>query len=114
MVSFVILIGTLRVNVLFVLLFFGLVMLFLLRLPKPISHTFSSCCRSEVDLDLLDWSVDGKSFRKFTSYSTPAVANTSLHRYLAILEVCETVQIPCPLPVFDLSSKIFPGKNKGV
>lgn len=33
-------------------------------------------------------------------------------RYLAILEVCECVQLPCPLPVFDLSGKIFPQKKK--
>lgn len=36
----------------------------------------------------------------------------TLYRYLAILEVCEAVQIPCPLPVFDLSSKIFPPKKE--
>lgn len=35
-----------------------------------------------------------------------------LLRYLAILEVCECVQLPCPLPVFDLSGKIFPQKKK--
>jgi hypothetical protein len=32
--------------------------------------------------------------------------------YLAILTACEAVGIPCPLPVLDLSSKVFPTKNK--
>ena len=31
---------------------------------------------------------------------------------LAFLEVCEAVGIPNPLPVFDLSSKVFPQKPK--
>ena len=31
--------------------------------------------------------------------------------YLAILTACEAVGIPCPLPVFDLSSKVFPKKS---
>ncbi|KAJ9630784.1 hypothetical protein H2203_001309 [Taxawa tesnikishii (nom. ined.)] len=35
--------------------------------------------------------------------------------YLAILTACEAVGIPCPLPVLDLSSKVFPKKSdKGV
>ena len=32
--------------------------------------------------------------------------------YLALLTVCEAVGIPCPLPVFDLSSRVFPTKDK--
>lgn len=32
--------------------------------------------------------------------------------YLAIITACESVGIPCPLPVLDLSSKVFPQKNK--
>lgn len=31
--------------------------------------------------------------------------------YLALLTACEAVGIPCPLPVLDLSSKIFPAKK---
>lgn len=31
--------------------------------------------------------------------------------YLAILTACEAVGIPCPLPVLDLSSKVFPKKD---
>lgn len=32
--------------------------------------------------------------------------------YLALLTVCEAVGIPLPLPVFDLSGKVFPKKEK--
>jgi len=32
--------------------------------------------------------------------------------YLAIVTVCASVGLPCPLPVFDLSTKVFPPKNK--
>lgn len=32
--------------------------------------------------------------------------------YLAILTACEAVGIPCPLPVLDLSSKVFPKKDE--
>jgi hypothetical protein len=32
--------------------------------------------------------------------------------YLAIITACESVGIPCPLPVLDLSSRVFPDKSK--
>jgi hypothetical protein len=31
--------------------------------------------------------------------------------YLAIITACAAVGIPCPLPVLDLSSKVFPPKT---
>lgn len=34
--------------------------------------------------------------------------------YLAVLTACEAVGIPCPLPVFDLSSRIFPRKDPAI
>lgn len=49
---------------------------------------------------------------KFVLHGGISDADSILKRYLAILEVCEAVQIPCPLPVFDLSGKIFPAKKK--
>jgi hypothetical protein len=30
-----------------------------------------------------------------------------VHRYLAIITVCASTGVPCPLPVFDLSQKVF-------
>jgi hypothetical protein len=35
-------------------------------------------------------------------------------RYLAILTVMEAVGLPNVLPVFDLSSRVFPKKDKDV
>jgi uncharacterized protein len=32
--------------------------------------------------------------------------------YLAVITACEAVGIPCPLPVLDLSSKVFPKTEK--
>ena len=31
--------------------------------------------------------------------------------YLAIITVCASTGVPCPLPVFDLSTKVFRGSN---
>lgn len=101
MVSFVILIGTLRVNLLFVLLFFGLVMLFSFIAAADAAIPSAA---SEADLaHILKLLQIGGGF---------GFIGLVCGWYLAILEVCETVQIPCPLPVFDLSSKIFPAKKK--
>ncbi|GAB7331709.1 hypothetical protein MBLNU13_g03690t1 [Cladosporium sp. NU13] len=101
MVSFVILIGTLRVNLLFVLLFFGLVMLFSFIAAADAAIPSAT---SEADLaHILKLLQIGGGF---------GFIGLVCGWYLAILEVCETVQIPCPLPVFDLSSKIFPAKKK--
>lgn len=36
-----------------------------------------------------------------------AFANQHVNRYLAIITVCASTGVPCPLPVFDLSHKIF-------
>jgi hypothetical protein len=30
-----------------------------------------------------------------------------LNRYLAIITVCASTGVPCPLPIFDLSQKFF-------
>ena len=32
---------------------------------------------------------------------------TLVHRYLAIITVCASTGVPCPLPIFDLSQKVF-------
>jgi len=122
MVSFVILIGTLRVNLLFVLLFFGLVMLFSFIAAADAAIPSAA---TEADLaHILKLLQIGGGFGFiglvcgwYVTYCCSRVCDMVkclhvLHRYLAILEVCETVQIPCPLPVFDLSSKIFPAKKK--
>lgn len=42
------------------------------------------------------------------------IITVPLNRYLAILTVMEAVGLPNVLPVFDLSSKVFPSKEKDV
>jgi len=32
--------------------------------------------------------------------------------YLILITVCDAVALPCPLPVFDLSSKVFPNHEQ--
>jgi len=51
-------------------------------------------------------------FPSLLHYFFGTVSDECLRRYLAIIEVCETVQIPCPLPVFDLGTKIFPAPKQ--
>lgn len=31
--------------------------------------------------------------------------------YLTLIAACESTGIPCPLPVFDLSTRVFPKKS---
>jgi succinate-acetate transporter protein len=101
MVSFVFLIGTLRVNVPFTLTFVGLVGLF--SFIAAADHAVPSVTDAAglAHVETLLKAAGGFGFLGLIS-----------GWYLAILEICETVQIPCPLPVFDLSSKVFPGKKK--
>jgi len=100
MVSFVLMIGCLRVNVLFVLLFFGLVMLFSFIAAADAAVPNATDLAGEAHILKLLQIGGGFGF-----------IGLVCGWYLAILEVCEAVQIPCPLPVFDLAGKIFPAKK---
>ncbi|KAI6794444.1 hypothetical protein KC363_g7966 [Hortaea werneckii] len=101
MVSFMIMIGTLRTNLPLTALFFGLVMLFAfiaaadLRVPSA-----TTAADEEYILKLLQV---GGGF---------GFIGLVAGWYLVIIEVCEAVAIPCPLPIFDLSTKVFPPKDK--
>ncbi|KAF1828901.1 hypothetical protein BDW02DRAFT_511214 [Decorospora gaudefroyi] len=99
--SFVFLIGTIRVNLFFTLTFFGLVMLFSFIAAADFSVASAT---TEADLEhiaMLLRIAGGFGFLGLVS-----------GWYLAILTACEAVGIPCPLPVFDLSSKVFPKEEK--
>ncbi|EDU49707.1 membrane protein [Pyrenophora tritici-repentis] len=99
--SFIFLLGTLRVNVFFALTFFGLVMLFsfIAAADFAIPHA-----KTEADIEHINKLLHiGGGFGFLGLISG---------WYLAILTACEAVGIPCPLPVFDLSSRVFPNKNR--
>lgn len=99
--SFVFLIGTLRVNLFFTFTFFGLVMLFGFIAAADFSIASAT---TEADLEHINTLLrcaGGFGFLGLIS-----------GWYLAILTACEAVGIPCPLPVFDLSTKVFPDKPK--
>jgi len=98
--SFVFLIGTLRVNLFFTATFFGLVMLFAFSAAADFSVPSA---KTEADLEHITTMLrcaGGFGFLGLIS-----------GWYLTILTACEAVGIPCPLPVLDLSSKVFPKKE---
>ena len=101
MVSFILLVGTLRVNVLFVLVFLGLVFLFSFIAAADFAvPNVQTAADLEHVLHLLRI---GGGF---------GMLGVVCGWYLALVTVCEAVGLPLPLPVFDLSSKVFPIKSK--
>ncbi|KAL5113142.1 hypothetical protein ACEQ8H_008994 [Pleosporales sp. CAS-2024a] len=99
--SFVFLIGTFRVNLFFTLTFFGLVMLFSFIAAADFSVASATTEAGLQHIEKLLHIAGGFGFLGLIS-----------GWYLAILTACEAVGIPCPLPVLDLSSKVFPTKSK--
>jgi succinate-acetate transporter protein len=97
--SFVFLIGTLRVNLFFTFTFFGLVMLFSFIAAADFSVASATTEAGLLHVEKLLRIAGGFGFLGLIS-----------GWYLAILTACEAVGIPCPLPVLDLSSKVFPSK----
>lgn len=99
--SFVFLIGTLRVNLFFTFTFFGLVMLFSFIAAADFSVASATTEAGLLHVEKLLRIAGGFGFLGLIS-----------GWYLAILTACEAVGIPCPLPVLDLSSKVFPSKTQ--
>jgi succinate-acetate transporter protein len=98
--SFVFLVATFRVNAFFVATFFGLVMMFSFIAAADFSVPQA---KTEADLEhILMLLKIGGGFGFLGLISG---------WYLAILTACAAVGIPCPLPVLDLSSKVFAKKN---
>lgn len=98
--SFVFFLGTFRVNAFFTLTFLGLIFLFsfIAAADFRIAHA-----KTEADVEHINKLLHiagGFGFLGLVS-----------GWYLAILTACEAVGIPCPLPVLDLSSKVFPKKD---
>jgi succinate-acetate transporter protein len=96
LVSFVFLVATFRVNAFFVATFFGLVMMF--SFIAAANFAIPSI-KTAADLEHVGLLLKiGGGFGWLGLISG---------WYLAILTACAAVGIPCPLPVLDLSSKVF-------
>lgn len=99
--SAVFLLGTIRVNAFFTATFFGLVMLFSFIAAADFRIAHATTAADVEYIEKLLKIAGGFGFLGLIS-----------GWYLAILTVCEAVGIPFPLPVLDLSSKVFPKKEK--
>ncbi|XPS75443.1 hypothetical protein M3J09_007525 [Ascochyta lentis] len=101
--SFVFFMGTFRVNVFFTLTFFGLIML------------FSFIAAADFRVGHATTEADVEHINKLLHFAGGfGFIGLVCGWYLAILTACEAVGIPCPLPVLDLSSKVFPKKDPAV
>lgn len=104
LVSFVFFIATFRVNFLFTLTFFGLICLFAFTAAADFYVPSITTLADISHLELLLRLAGGFGM-------IGAVCGW----YLCILTSCAAVGIPCPLPVFDLSTKVFSKKtDKGI
>lgn len=103
LVSFTIFIATFRVNAFFTLTFFGLIGLFsgIAAADFYVPHVTDAAGLAHVE-HLLNI-AGGFGF-----------IGLVCGWYLAIITSCAAVGIPCPLPVFDLSHIVFPGKSKKI
>lgn len=101
LVSFVFFIGSFRTNIPFVLTFFGLIGLFSFTAAADFAVPHATTAADVAHIGTLIKCAGGFGF-----------IGLVCGWYLAILTACAAVNIPCPLPVFDLSTKVFPGQNK--
>lgn len=95
LISFIFLIGSLRTNVPFVIVFFCLVILFALFAAANFHLGQNGLAGAEYAGYLLKV-AGGFGF-----------VAALMGWYLAILTVCAATGVPCPLPIFDLSQKVF-------
>lgn len=100
LVSFVFFVATFRVNVLFTLTFLGLIFLFSFIAAADFAVPYATTAADVHHIGVLLNVAGGFGF-----------LGVVCGWYLAILAGCASTGIPCPLPVFDLSSKVFPGKK---
>lgn len=100
LVSFTFFVATFRVNALFTLTFFGLICMFSFIAAADFAVPTATTLEDALHIERLLHIAGGFGF-----------IGLVCSWYLAILTSCASVGIPCPLPVLDLSSKIFPSKK---
>jgi uncharacterized protein len=96
LVSFIFLIGSLRTNIPFVIVFTCLVCLFGLFAGGQI----------HIGMDPTAAGIERATYLFKIAGGFGFVAAV-MGWYLAIITVCASTGVPCPLPVFDLSTKVF-------
>lgn len=95
------LLGTFRVNACFILLFLGVTILFAFVAAANFNIAAHGTATDMAYVKTL--LKAGGAF---------GLMSAVVGWYLVLVTVCEMAAIPCPLPVFDLSSRIFPPKPK--
>lgn len=100
LVCFVFFIATFRVNIFFVITFFGLIFFFAFLAAANFAVPHVKTAADLAHVVTLLHVAGGFAF-------LPTICGW----YLAILTSCAAVGIPCPLPVLDLSSKVFAKHN---
>ena len=100
LVCFVLFLGSLRTNVPFVLIFFALIFLF----------GFFAAGQFQVGYDPTPEGLAHAAYL-FKIAGGFGLAVLILGWYLAIITACASTGVPCPLPVFDLSTKLFKGNK---
>ena len=100
LVSFTFMVSTLRINVLFALVFLGLVFLFAFTAAADFKTPTATTPEEMEHVTKLIHIGGGFG-----------MLGVVCGWYLALITACEATGIPCPLPVFDLSTHIFPKKT---
>lgn len=100
LVSFIFLLGSLRTNVPFVIVFVCLVCLFGLFAAGQVNIGYNPTAAGLAHTAYLFKIAGGFGF-----------VAALMGWYLAIITSCASTGVPCPLPVFDLSTKLFKGSN---
>lgn len=102
LICFVFLLGSLRTNVPFVIVFFSLVFVFSF-LGAGYYH--------------LGWYPTAEGLDRATYFFKIAggfgFVTIIMGWYLAIITSCASTGVPCPLPVYDLSTKVFARDREG-
>jgi hypothetical protein len=113
-VSFIFLCGSLRINVPFVIVFLGLVFLFSFIAAADYQLGYNATAAGAAHAVYYVKIAGGFGFVTMIMgwyYFHPlAIKGEKANlcwRYLAIITVCASTGVPCPLPIFDLSQKVF-------